>query len=196
LTLTLLLLVFALPPLLGWFYIMNPDWLPHAKNNHGTLIDPVRPVTGLQLMSADNHPFDWQRFSGQWLIASHTHGHCLADCLKQQTDLFQVERALGADRRRVDRLLIQTAATEDATTLALPQGTHVAILPASEQSRFDQLFTLQGITHDQAIYLIDPLGNLMMVHDPASPPKALLKDLKILLKASNSWGKGDKDEHR
>jgi len=35
-----------------------------------------------------------------------------------------------------------------------------------------------------AIYLVDPLGNLMMRFPPDLEPKSLLKDLKHLLKVS------------
>ena len=34
------------------------------------------------------------------------------------------------------------------------------------------------------IYIVDPLGNLMMRHAPAGAPKGLLEDLKKLLKLS------------
>jgi hypothetical protein len=35
------------------------------------------------------------------------------------------------------------------------------------------------------IYIVDPLGNLMMSYGPSSEPKGLLEDLKKLLKLSH-----------
>jgi hypothetical protein len=35
------------------------------------------------------------------------------------------------------------------------------------------------------IYIVDPLGNLMMSYAPDAPQKALLEDLKKLLKLSH-----------
>jgi len=35
------------------------------------------------------------------------------------------------------------------------------------------------------IYLIDPLGNLMMSYSPRSEPKGILSDMKKLLKLSH-----------
>lgn len=55
----------------------------------------------------------------------------------------------------------------DREFMALFPGTGTT--PASEAGR---------------IYIIDPLGNLMMSYAPGAPPKGLLEDLKKLLKLS------------
>jgi hypothetical protein len=41
-----------------------------------------------------------------------------------------------------------------------------------------------GDANAQRIYLIDPLGNLMMSYAPGAKPKGLLEDMKRLLRLS------------
>ncbi len=45
-----------------------------------------------------------------------------------------------------------------------------------------------GNRDDRTTYLVDPLGNLMMVYNAESDPTGLNKDLKLLL----TWSKLDK----
>jgi hypothetical protein len=39
--------------------------------------------------------------------------------------------------------------------------------------------------NSQRVYLIDPLGNVMMFYGPAAKPKGMLEDLKRLLRLSS-----------
>lgn len=193
LTPILLLLVFGLPPLAGWLYIANPQWLPDRHKNNGILISPPRPLGALVLRDAQDQPFDWQTLRGHWTLVSYNSGQCADACRQQLGRLQQIRRAVGAERIRVRQMLIQDHPGD--TTSSVPrtgerQAFDVAYLEVDQQAAFDQLFALPDIESENATYLIDPNGMLMMAHDTGKPAKELLKDLELLLKASRNWATG------
>lgn len=193
LTLILLILLFGLPPLAGWLFFMNPQWLPEGRKNHGTLILPPRPLSALTLQNGDNSPFDWNHLKGHWTLVYANEGACNATCREQLQRLQQVRRAVGADRQHIEHLLIQersamkTAIPSDGRQTA---GARVLYLDPSQHRQFEELFALPETERKAATYLIDPNGMLMMAHDRGQPTKAILQDLELLLKASRNWIKG------
>jgi cytochrome oxidase Cu insertion factor (SCO1/SenC/PrrC family) len=198
LPLVLLVLLFGLPPAAGWLYIMNPQWLPEKQKNHGTLVSPPRPLQSLRLEDDRRQPFDWDTLSGQWILISRNSGACDDGCRQQLQALRQIRRALGAERLRVERLLIQESPTADRSmgqANGLAEGAQVLYLPADQQAQFDRLFAVSGTAHDNAIYLADPRGMLMMGYSASSPKKDILKDLETLLKASRNWTTGVNNGH-
>jgi hypothetical protein len=91
----------------------------------------------------------------------------------------QARKALGKEMDRVERLwLVTDGAAPRPELLAAIDGTRVVRqAPASLQASFP------GNAPDH-IYVIDPLGNLMMSFPRDPDPSKLLKDLQRLLKYS------------
>ena len=87
----------------------------------------------------------------------------------------QLRRAQGKDQARVERLWVITdAGTPRPELLAAIEGTHVSRIPPGE---------FPGERSDH-IYLVDPLGNLMMRFPRDPDPSRMLKDLQRLLRYS------------
>jgi hypothetical protein len=193
--LVLLVAVFALPPLLGWLYFLNPEWLPQARKNHGVLIQPARPVEGLTVRTADGSPFDWKALDGNWAILLPQSGRCDDACLERLVQVRQVRRALGADRQRVERVLIMEAGAP-LPSLAGLEGTRLLLVPAEARDGLAGLFAVPGGADPGTTFLVDPAGGLMMAHAPNLPPKQMLEDLQLLLKASQNWARGGQYGHR
>ncbi len=188
--LSLLVILFALPPLLGWIYFMNPQWLPERVTNHGILISPPRAMQSLTLTDDNQSPFDWQSLTGQWTLVTLNRGRCATACQEQLKRLQQVRRAVGGERVRIQRLLIQ--APQDTTqaskiTETQTRGATVLYLRPENLPELDRLFQVSGIEKQAATFLIDPNGMLMMAHRNDQPTKAILQDLERLLKASRNW---------
>jgi hypothetical protein len=166
--LALLAAFFALPVAAGWV----AWWLelaPGATGNYGMLIPP-RPVRAA--------PFELLK--GKWVLVQFDRAGCNTYCELKHYYMRQVRRALGKDMLRVERLWIVTdAALPPAALLAAIEGTQVtqggpdvaAAFPA-ERSVADH------------IYLVDPLGNLMMRFPRDPDPSRMIKDLQRLLKLS------------
>lgn len=196
--LLVLILLFGLPPTAGWLYIMNPQWLPDKQKNHGTLVSPPRPLQSLQLKDGKNRNVDWSTLSGRWLLISRNSGVCGTDCRQQLQALRQIRRAVGAERIRVEQLLIQEAPVAELftdTSDTHAEDLNILYLAPDQLTEFERLFSVSGIDPGSATYLADPNGMLMMGYTATSPKKDILKDLETLLKASRNWTTGVNNGH-
>lgn len=187
-----LILLFALPTIAGWFYFLNPDLLPSAKSNNGVILDPSRSISNLQLETGNGTRFDWNTLNGKWVIAILAEESCRQSCIDNLNTSGQIKKAVGANRQRVERLLIITGSNQSSVNISNEQLAGATLLTASfdnaEQVR--ARFTLKGATQPGGTYFIDPNGMLMMQHDTDMSGKMILRDLEKLLKASQDWGKG------
>lgn len=139
-------------------------WAPGASANYGQLLEP-RPVAAAPLAP----------LRGRWVLVAFDAAACDAYCEKKLYFLRQVRRAQGESARRVERLWALTDAGKPRPELlAAIEGTHLARLPAGE-------FPGNPLDH---IYLVDPLGNLMMRFPREPDPSRMIKDLQRLLKYS------------
>ena len=158
--LVLIGLVCAAPLVLGTLaYVMG--WSPGKPGNYGELVAP-RAVSAA--------PFAALR--GKWVLVSADAAACDADCEKKLYFMRQVRRAQGKDMERIERLwLVSDAGAPRADLLAAIEGTRVVMLE-------DPAFTREHI------YLVDPLGNLMLRFPRDPDPSRMIKDLQRLLRYS------------
>ena len=157
-------LPFVLAPLAYWL-----DWAPGTSSNYGELITPARPLGGAPL----------EALRGKWVLVSFDAAACDAYCERKLYFMRQMRRAQGKDQDRVERLWLVTDARQPrAELLNAIEGTRVeraGALPAQ--------FPAAATPMDH-IYVIDPLGNLMMRFPREPDPSRMFKDLQRLLKVS------------
>jgi len=166
--LALLGLFFAAPFALAWLAWWL-DWAPGATSNYGELITPARPVAGAPL----------EALRGKWVLVSFDAAACDAYCEKKLYYMRQVRRAQGKNQDRVARLwLLTDGARPAARLLEAIEGTQVE--PAGALAA---AFPAAGAPRDH-VYVIDPLGNLMMRFPRDPDPSLMLKDLQRLLRVS------------
>ncbi|MCB1868531.1 MAG: hypothetical protein KDI43_08380 [Gammaproteobacteria bacterium] len=197
-TLLALIAIFAMPPFLGWLFIMNPQWLPSETVNNGILIHPPRPVTGLRLSKLENgQPLNWEELRDKWVFVAVNRGDCDQQCISRLINIRQLRRALGAESKRVARILIllpdSAGRTPDAPPMEGLEGTSILLADNSDvANELVSLFDLEQIEDSNQLFIVDPRGDLMMRHNLATlKPKEILKDLELLLKASANWVQGD-----
>jgi hypothetical protein len=143
-------------------------WVPGTRGNYGELIKP-------RLLSGA--PLDALR--GKWVLLSFDAAGCDAYCERKLYLMRQVRAAQGKDAGRVERVWALTDnGRAHAELLGAIEGTHV--VPLKEAP------ALRGFPADAAdrIYVVDPLGNLMMSFPRDPDPSKMLKDLQRLLRLS------------
>ena len=144
-----------------WYF----GWATGAPGNYGELIEP-RTVGGREL----------EALRGKWVMVSFDRAACDAYCEKKLYYMRQVRRAQGKEQGRIERLWVLTDAGKPRPELlAQFESTHQAHAVAGE-------FPGERTGH---IYLVDPLGNLMMRFPRDPDPSKMLKDLQRLLKYSS-----------
>jgi cytochrome oxidase Cu insertion factor (SCO1/SenC/PrrC family) len=173
-----------------WLYYGGSGWRPVGGTNKGDLIDPAVPLPAVSLARPDGtrNPADFLR--GTWTVAYVGDGACDERCRKALYLSRQTRIALNKDMDRVQRVFLATGTRVDAAFLAAEHPDLTVALvgtDADSQALLAQIPALDGVAPATAgrLYLVDPLGNLMLSYSAASPDKALLTDLKKLLRLSH-----------
>ena len=173
-----LLAVFMVPVVAA--YLAYFGWRPAGHTNYGELlkVTPLQQTAGKAL---DGKPFNLDALRGKWVMVHVGVASCDAACARQLYLMRQIRITQGKEQSRIERLWVLTdAGMPNAMLLQAHPGLHVW-RPA------DTAFVEQFPAGDGPaghIYLVDPLGNLML-RFPAQPDaKRMMKDLKLLLKAS------------
>ena len=116
-------------------------------------------------------------------------GRCDERCRAALTLMRQTRLALNADMTRVQRIFLATGNCCDRAYLdAEHPGLLIALADNDAGAALLAAFpdALPARTAWASIYVVDPLGNLMMRHAPEpAPAKGLLEDLRRLLKLSH-----------
>lgn len=179
--------VIFIPAMAAWLVYMNPTWIPTKQSNFGAIISPVRPLPDLSLISlGDNAPLPLTDLRGKWTLLSIAHATCGQACRANIHKMRQVRLALGKDMTRLKRLLIM----DDFSTGGFfkPSSEYAGTTYATgSKDTIDRLMALlepEGSTAIDHLYIIDPLGNLMMHYLPNADGVGVVKDMERLLKVS------------
>lgn len=188
----LLAALFFVPLVVAFvLYYALPHWRPASSTSHGDLVTPARPLPALPFRVAEIgrepivDPHFWQ---GKWSLMYTGPAACNERCQQALVDMRQVRLALNQDMSRVQRVFVPVGECCDEDTFAEHEGLLIAQLPPAELPRFyAQLPVYEDGPPDEAgrIYVVDPLGNLMMSYSATAPAAGMLKDLKKLLKLSH-----------
>ena len=161
-------------------YLLYYFWPPAHTVNYGDLIEP-RPLPDAALQLADGAPFRLSQLKGKWILVSIDGGRCEAECEKKLVYMRQLRLTQGKDMERVERAwLVSDTVTPRNDAVAGFPGTWVA---RAAGSGIIESFPAPRAPADH-IYVIDPLGNLMMRFPGDPDTRRLIKDLSRLLKAS------------
>jgi hypothetical protein len=183
------LALFFFAPLAVSFYLYYGagGWRPGHRVNRGDLITPARPLPEVVLPLAHAVASDHTKpdfLKNKWTLLYWGSGSCTARCRADLYDTRQVRIALNRDMDRVQRVFV---AEGDCCDWAFLDHEHPDLLTVHATAAAAPLLALlpsvDGIDPRAAdrIYLIDPLGNLMMSYAPDAKPKGMLEDLKRLL---------------
>jgi len=189
--LMLLASLFFVPLLVAfWLYYGGSGWRPVGGTNKGDLIDPAVPLPAVTLAQPDGTRTPADFLQGKWTIAYLGDGACDERCRKALYLSRQTWISLNKDMDRVQRIFLATGTRVDTQYVA---AEHVDLLvaivgdDADSKALLAQFPALDGVAPAAAgrLYLIDPLGNLVLSYSAAAPDKALLTDVKKLLKLSH-----------
>jgi cytochrome oxidase Cu insertion factor (SCO1/SenC/PrrC family) len=177
------LAVCAAPVLASYFtyYVIKPT----THNNYGTLVDPrSHPIPPLSSTTLDGRPEGLDKYKGKWIMLKVGGGECAQACQKQLFTMRQERLMQGKEMDRVERVWLVTD-RQPLETILIREYDGMHMLHADPAAVAKWLPVDPGTKAEDHIYLIDPLGNLMM-RFPADPdPRKMYKDVNKLLKASS-----------
>jgi len=181
--LLILAAVFFLPVIIAFAMYYGGFWRPSGSSSQGQLIAPARPLEFAGLKQADGTPAGADVFAGKWTLVYIGDGACDAECRKTLVYARQSRLALNNEMTRVQRVFLATGSCCARDYLSAEQPGLIALDASAPEAR--ELLAQFPDDRRLSIYIVDPLGNLMMRHGAAGTSKALLTDLKKLLKLSH-----------
>ena len=176
--------VCAFPIIASYFtyYIIKPT----GRNNYGALIDPrLHPIPEVQLhvTELDGKASPLAQFKGKWIMLQTGPSDCQEACKKSLFEMQQLRLMQGKERERIERVWLVTDA-QPLDTLVMREFDGTSMLRVNGDALKAWLPVEPGGKTSDHLYLIDPLGNLMMRFPKDADPSKVKKDIAKLLKAS------------
>lgn len=176
--------LFFLPLALAFYTYYGTDWRPAGRVNHGRLLTPPRLLPALVLPRTGRGPAVAETFRGSWTLVYVGDGRCDEDCRRALIVMRQTRLGLANDMSRVGRVWLATG-TCCAPELAARPEPGLVVLDATGPAAGALLEVFPAAGREHSLFVVDPLGNLMMSYDARSDPHGLLDDLKKLLRLSH-----------
>lgn len=163
----LLLLLICLAPIIGAVFLYQArDSVVFASKNQGTLIIPPVSVATLGVELPGKK---------RWWLVYYTSHACDTACQAVLDHFNTMELSLAKDHSRIGSLLLSPNPIDKTTVPLKPSGlvqvqTNGSILPEALQR--------------SGIWLVDPLGNIILLYEADKLDNRMLLDLRYLLKVS------------
>lgn len=178
-----ILAVCAAPLIASYFtyYVLKPQ----ARTNYGTLLDPRNyPIPVLNATTLDGKPTGLDAYQGKWIMLQADGAECGQACQTKLLEMRQLRLMQGREKTRIERVWLVTD-EQPIETILLREYDGTQLLRVKPETLKSWLPTEAGTTPADHIYMIDPLGNLMMRFPKDADPNKIKKDLSRLLKASS-----------
>lgn len=169
--------VFLGPLLAAAILYYGGFFVAEGRSNHGALLEPITSI-------ADQLP-DSELITqgdGYWVLLYANDQDCASDCRQALYTLRQSRKMLGKDMDRLKRVFLRGESPVDTVFLARE---HAGLITIRGESLSALLDNVRPQNLDAGgLYLVDPLGNLVMYFPPGTDPGDMVEDIKHLLKLS------------
>ena len=181
------MVVFFAAPLFLVMAMYRFEWHPKGKS-YGELIEPVLPIKLTEVFqdvkTTDTTVLSKVLWHDKW-SAVILADQCEAICQKRLYDARQIHASLEKDMGRLQRILITNQ--QDLADIQ-KQYPDLIILnqPSADVAALAKQFDINGVSAytSQRVYMVDPLGNLMLSYSSEVKPVEMRKDWVRLLKYS------------
>lgn len=180
--LLLVLAVCAAPMLLSYlfYFVIKPE----GRTNYGVILDPrsyPMPKLDTHLLGGESKELD--AYKGKWILLQADSGECADACKKKMYDMRQLRLIQGKEMDRIERVWLITD-NKPVDTVLIREYDGTRMLSVSQDKLKSWLPVDANTVISDHIYMIDPLGNLMMRFPKDADPNKVKKDIGKLLKAS------------
>jgi hypothetical protein len=181
LTLYLILLV-SVAPFVGSIalYLL---WRPDSFVNYGELVEAT-PLAEVAVTQSDGTVFRFADLRGKWVYLMADASSCDDHCRQKLYFMRQVRLTQGKEQHRIERVWLVTDGRQPAAEIAAEYaGTRQVLL--ADRALLERL----PVTGDAAdhIFVVDPVGNLMMRYARDPDPSRMKRDIARLLRVSAGW---------
>lgn len=178
------MLIFFLIPLVAVIAMYKLDWKPKGESI-GELVTPTRPLAmNNTVITSDGTAAPVNLWKEKWSMV-YVAATCEDACKNKLYTMRQLHVSLYKEIPRMQRVLITTSNQVAELKQQYPE---MLILnqPTTEITALSQQFNIENESsiNSDRIYLVDPLGHLMMSYTPSTEPTRIRKDITRLMKYS------------
>lgn len=172
------------------YMLVASGWRPTHTRNYGALVEPVRPLADIEFNTLAGGTARLGGHVGTWSLVYFGAAECLSPCIENLYKMRQIVAAQGKEAPRVRRVFVVTdgiAPDMLRYTLKDYPGMEILIGPTGAARSIAPQFDVAGagvFDGVHRLYVVDPLGNLMMSYPADADPGRMLEDLSLLLQAS------------
>lgn len=179
--LVLIAVIFIAPLLFAaWMYYGNQVWQPAGRTNHGTLLEPI--VNLNEAPGSEGLKRLTDTTEGRWVMILSEDGACQEACQDALYRMRQSRLMLGNDMTRVARIFLHGDIRPDTVWL---DGEHPGLITISNEGLSGMLKRKKPQDSGSGgLFLVDPLGNLVMYFAPDLAPEDMVSDIEHLLELS------------
>lgn len=180
----LLMLVFFIVPIIVVIMMYKLNWKPSGASI-GELVSPARLLnSSKELKSNEGLVLPAKFWKEKWSVV-YVAADCEKACLDKLHDMRQLHVSLYKDIDRAQRVLITTS--QDVANIKRDYPDLIVInQPTANVLNFVRQFQIDGenTVSSNRLYLVDPLGHLMMSYQSKVPLADVRKDITRLLRYS------------
>lgn len=180
----MLMLVFFTVPILVVVMMYRFNWKPEGASV-GELVTPARLLSSpVQLQDSNAQVLKPEFWKEKWSVV-YVANECQQQCLDKLHDMRQLHVSLYKDMMRAQRVLLTT--TQDVAKIKADYPDLIIInQPVADVMSLAEQFQLNqdNAMLSNRLYLVDPLGHLMMSYQAKVPLADVRKDVTRLLRYS------------
>jgi len=182
-SLWILVASFIVPIILAYAYFFFGD-RPAVKSN-GNLIIPIVDIHTLNITDKLGNDLSEEQLTPNWQMIYFVGSSCNADCQNSLYNMRQINIGMGKYQDRVSHAIAHLAEPDNAFIQLIEKEHKAAGKIYTKVENINALSKLEVDANNmQSIYLVDPLGNIMMYFPKDIEPKLIKKDINKLLKIS------------
>ena len=178
-----LMAIFFVVPIFVVFMMYKFNWKPTGQS-HGELVMPPRLIQQVETLKDSDGKVITKFWADKWNMVYVT-DICEQTCQDKLHIMRQLHVSLYKDIPRAQRILITN--TQDVSKIKADYPDLIIFnQPVDDIKKISQQFDIEGeiATQSNRLYLVDPLGHIMMSYPVNTPAADIRKDLVRLLQYS------------
>lgn len=171
-----------------WYKLLPDDYRPSSTTNNGDILEGIFTLEPFSHQAVDGTTYSNVDVEKVWTLVQFVEGECDEACSKSLYNTRQMRISMGKDIDRLNRVAL-VSATEQSASNQKMWASHpdLTILMTNENGIAAQIKNkvTELKIQTNSLFLIDPLGNVMMHFSPELEPKKVKKDIRKLFKLSH-----------